>query len=139
MNHKLGIFPHWLAVSTLQQPFFAWIHARCIYIWVFASLVMSIIPCIDQRRNIHFLIVLASSSMGVLSRYITLTAVLVVALLLLLLVAVPPPCEAATDRLSSIFGSAVDNEGEGENSGTKWAVLVAGSNGYSNYRHQVNG
>lgn len=24
-----------------------------------------------------------------------------------------------------------------ENKGTKWAVLVAGSNGYWNYRHQV--
>nr|GLL23527.1 vacuolar-processing enzyme-like [Ipomoea trifida] len=69
------------------------------------------------------------------SSYITLKVILVLAVLV---VAVqPPPCGAATDRLSTILRSAVDKDGEDENSGgTKWAVLVAGSNEYWNYRHQ---
>nr|GMC77567.1 Vacuolar-processing enzyme [Ipomoea batatas] len=69
--------------------------------------------------------------MGV-SSYITLKVILVLAVLV-----VAPPCGAATDRLSTILRSAVDKDGEDENSGgTKWAVLVAGSNEYWNYRHQ---
>lgn len=31
-----------------------------------------------------------------------------------------------------------DPEEKEENQGTKWAILVAGSNGWENYRHQVN-
>lgn len=31
----------------------------------------------------------------------------------------------------------VEAEEDGEERGTKWAVLVAGSYGYGNYRHQV--
>ncbi|XP_019175471.1 PREDICTED: vacuolar-processing enzyme-like [Ipomoea nil] len=74
--------------------------------------------------------------MGV-SSYITFKVILVLAVLV---VAVqPPPCGAATDRLSTLLRSAVDNDGEDENSGgRKWAVLVAGSNGYWNYRHQAD-
>lgn len=34
-------------------------------------------------------------------------------------------------------GHRVAEESENENA-TRWAVLVAGSNGFGNYRHQVN-
>lgn len=33
-------------------------------------------------------------------------------------------------------GAAHDDTG-GDSAGTRWAVLIAGSNGYWNYRHQV--
>jgi legumain len=33
-------------------------------------------------------------------------------------------------------GPEVDDD-DGKEIGTRWAVLVAGSNGYGNYRHQV--
>ena len=34
-------------------------------------------------------------------------------------------------------GGAADDDTGGESAGTRWAVLIAGSNGYWNYRHQV--
>jgi hypothetical protein len=34
-------------------------------------------------------------------------------------------------------GSGVADDNDDDSSGTKWAVLIAGSNGYWNYRHQV--
>lgn len=34
-------------------------------------------------------------------------------------------------------GADVADDNDDDSSGTKWAVLIAGSNGYWNYRHQV--
>lgn len=59
--------------------------------------------------------------------------------LVLQIVAVLP--SMATGRWEPLIRSPVDDpESEDlvENRGTKWAILVAGSNGFQNYRHQVN-
>ncbi|GKE44672.1 asparaginyl endopeptidase 1, partial [Tanacetum coccineum] len=54
------------------------------------------------------------------------------------------PAGAATRggwRWDPLIRSPVDLEDELDEqmgNGTRWAVLVAGSNGYGNYRHQVN-
>ncbi|GKF87476.1 hypothetical protein Tco_0258353, partial [Tanacetum coccineum] len=39
-------------------------------------------------------------------------------------------------RLPSEKGDLFKTETDDDSIGTKWAVLVAGSNGYWNYRHQ---
>lgn len=43
------------------------------------------------------------------------------------------------NRFESLLRSPVefDDDDEEVRNGTNWAVLVAGSNGYGNYRHQV--
>ncbi|KAJ0632298.1 putative legumain protein [Helianthus annuus] len=63
---------------------------------------------------------------------------LVLKLNLLLLILTPPSLESA--RLScQLKGScSVNDEIQGEKDSTTWAVLVAGSNGYYNYRHQAD-
>lgn len=38
---------------------------------------------------------------------------------------------------SKFFHGGADDT-DGDSVGTRWAVLIAGSNGYWNYRHQVN-
>lgn len=42
-------------------------------------------------------------------------------------------------EVSNFFRPAADvsDVGDDDYVGTRWAVLIAGSNGYSNYRHQV--
>jgi legumain len=40
-------------------------------------------------------------------------------------------------RLPSERAAAAAGEGADDVVGTRWAVLIAGSNGYYNYRHQV--
>ncbi|KAL3818189.1 hypothetical protein ACJIZ3_004094 [Penstemon smallii] len=64
--------------------------------------------------------------------------------ILMLFVGVTVPCEAIGGRRSwlrkpwdSIIRQPVDG-GEAADDGTRWAVLVAGSNGFGNYRHQAD-
>lgn len=47
------------------------------------------------------------------------------------------PSEASRffDRVSGVDD---DDDDDDDTSGTKWAILIAGSSGYWNYRHQVN-
>jgi legumain len=45
------------------------------------------------------------------------------------------PVEAGILMPTEKDGPEVDDDGK--EIGTRWAVLVAGSNGYGNYRHQV--
>lgn len=40
-------------------------------------------------------------------------------------------------RKSGIIKLPTEKEEPAEEAGTRWAVLVAGSSGYGNYRHQV--
>lgn len=47
-----------------------------------------------------------------------------------------PHLESAI-RLPSERASAAEGESDDSAVGTRWAVLIAGSNGYYNYRHQV--
>jgi legumain len=46
------------------------------------------------------------------------------------------PVEAGILMPTEKDGPEVDDD-DGKEIGTRWAVLVAGSNGYGNYRHQV--
>lgn len=46
------------------------------------------------------------------------------------------PSEAS--RFFGRVGGVVDEDVDDGTSGTRWAVLIAGSSGYWNYRHQVN-
>ncbi|KAK4486403.1 hypothetical protein RD792_009077 [Penstemon davidsonii] len=64
--------------------------------------------------------------------------------ILMLFVGVTVPCEALGGRRSwrpkpwdPIIRQPVDG-GEAADDGTRWAVLVAGSNGFGNYRHQAD-
>jgi legumain len=47
------------------------------------------------------------------------------------------PSLEPTIRLPSERAAAGEAEGADDAVGTRWAVLIAGSNGYYNYRHQV--
>lgn len=48
------------------------------------------------------------------------------------------PRAGSVNRFESMLRSPVELDDEEEmRNGTNWAVLVAGSNGYGNYRHQV--
>ncbi|MEI4867054.1 C13 family peptidase, partial [Klebsiella pneumoniae] len=68
-----------------------------------------------------------------------------VALLLIALLAVVESRDTFRDVLklpsevSNFFRPAADvsNAGDDDTVGTRWAVLIAGSNGYWNYRHQA--
>ncbi|MQL80215.1 hypothetical protein Taro_012674, partial [Colocasia esculenta] len=68
----------------------------------------------------------------------------VAAVFLLLLVAPSPPLLAAAvksgrwDALLRLPGAGGRRKEHGEHVGTRWAVLIAGSNGYENYRHQAD-
>lgn len=46
--------------------------------------------------------------------------------------------EEAVQSIESLFHKEKLNNASAENQPKQWAVLVAGSNGYYNYRHQVN-
>lgn len=75
----------------------------------------------------------------------------VVVVLLLLFIGLSGSVSAGRDLVGDILrlpseasrffgrgrGADVADDNDDDSSGTKWAVLIAGSNGYWNYRHQV--